>query len=96
MLTLIDEARVETQNHETMTMESVTWVVSNLALQFGKDADLRIMSCPFGVALCFGGVRSDEKGLQLFHVDPSETFVEFDAQAIGSASEGAKISLQDI
>ncbi|OBS65330.1 hypothetical protein A6R68_06153 [Neotoma lepida] len=43
--TLIDKARVETQNHwftynETMTVESVTQAVSNLALQFGEeDAD---------------------------------------------------------
>ncbi|KAF6109571.1 hypothetical protein HJG60_010839 [Phyllostomus discolor] len=63
-----------------MIMESVTWAVSNLALQFGEDADLGIMSRPFGVALCFRG--ADEKGLQLFHIDPSEIFIEFDAQAI--------------
>ncbi|NWQ84281.1 PSA5 protein, partial [Columbina picui] len=67
--TLIDKARVETQNHwftynETMTVESVTQAVSNLALQFGEeDADPGAMSRPFGVALLFGGV--DEKGPQL-------------------------------
>ena len=92
--TLIDEARVETQNHETTTMESVNQAVFNLAVQFGEEADLGIMSCAFGVALCFGGV--DEKGLQMFHICPSETFVQFDAQAIGSASESAKSSLQDV
>ncbi|KAK2526582.1 Psma5 [Columba guinea] len=48
--TLIDKARVETQNHwftynETMTVESVTQAVSNLALQFGEeDADPGAMS----------------------------------------------------
>ncbi|XP_068946545.1 proteasome subunit alpha type-5 isoform X3 [Petaurus breviceps papuanus] len=74
--TLIDKARVETQNHwftynETMTVESVTQAVSNLALQFGEeDADPGAMSRPFGVALLFGGV--DEKGPQLFHMDPLE------------------------
>ncbi|CAO2599739.1 Proteasome subunit alpha type-5 [Lemmus lemmus] len=72
--------------NETMTVESVTQAVSNLALQFGEeDADPGAMSRPFGVALLFGGV--DEKGPQLFHMDPSGTFVQCDARAIGSASE---------
>ncbi|XP_075766505.1 proteasome subunit alpha type-5 isoform X2 [Pelodiscus sinensis] len=98
--TLIDKARVETQNHwftynEIMTVESVTQAVSNLALQFGEeDADPGAMSRPFGVALLFGGV--DEKGPQLFHMDPSGTFVQCDAKAIGSASEGAQSSLQEV
>ncbi|NWR45581.1 PSA5 protein, partial [Regulus satrapa] len=88
------------QNHwftynETMTVESVTQAVSNLALQFGEeDADPGAMSRPFGVALLFGGV--DEKGPQLFHMDPSGTFVQCDARAIGSASEGAQSSLQEV
>ncbi|XP_029815664.1 proteasome subunit alpha type-5 [Manacus vitellinus] len=100
--TLIDKARVETQNHwftynETMTVESVTQAVSNLALQFGEEDT--VPSClpqsrPFGVALLFGGV--DEKGPQLFHMDPSGTFVQCDARAIGSASEGAQSSLQEV
>ncbi|KFW82562.1 Proteasome subunit alpha type-5, partial [Manacus vitellinus] len=51
-------------------------------------------SRPFGVALLFGGV--DEKGPQLFHMDPSGTFVQCDARAIGSASEGAQSSLQEV
>uniref|UniRef100_A0A673FNS1 Proteasome subunit alpha type n=1 Tax=Sinocyclocheilus rhinocerous TaxID=307959 RepID=A0A673FNS1_9TELE len=88
------------QNHwftynETMTVESVTQAVSNLALQFGEeDADPGAMSRPFGVALLFGGV--DEKGPQLYHMDPSGTFVQCDARAIGSASEGAQSSLQEV
>lgn len=36
----------------------------------------------------------DEKGPQLFHMDPSGTFVQFHAKAIGSGSEGAQQSLQ--
>uniref|UniRef100_A0A8C1NJF2 Proteasome subunit alpha type-5 n=2 Tax=Cyprinus carpio TaxID=7962 RepID=A0A8C1NJF2_CYPCA len=82
--TLIDKARVETQNHwftynETMTVESVTQAVSNLALQFGEeDAD------PGAMDSC------------LYHMDPSGTFVQCDARAIGSASEGAQSSLQEV
>lgn len=38
----------------------------------------------------------DEKGPQLFHMDPSGTFVQYDAKAIGSGSEGAQQSLKVI
>ncbi|KAF6029096.1 PSMA5 [Bugula neritina] len=98
--TLIDRARVEAQNHwftydEKMSVESVTQSVSNLALAFGDDdAEPGAMSRPFGVALLFAGI--DENGPQLFHLDPSGTFIRYDAKAIGSASEGAQQSLQDV
>jgi len=95
--TMIDKARVEAQNHwftydENMKVESVTKSISNLALQFGEDAP-GSMSRPFGVALLFAGV--DETGPQLFHLDPSGTYVKCCAKAIGSASEGAQSSLEE-
>ena len=37
-----------------------------------------------------------EKGPQLFHVDPSGTFIEYQAKAIGSGSEGAQQALQEV
>lgn len=98
--TLIDKARIEAQNHwftynERMRVESVTQAVSNMALQFGDDdADPGAMSRPFGVALLFAGV--DDDGPQLFHMDPSGTFLQYDAKAIGSGSEGAQQSLQEV
>lgn len=98
--TMIDRARVEAQNHwftynEKMSVESVTQAVSNLALAFGDDdADPGAMSRPFGVALLFAGI--DHKGPQLFHMDPSGTFIQYDAKAIGSGSEGAQQKLQDV
>ncbi|XP_046559302.1 proteasome subunit alpha type-5 [Haliotis rubra] len=98
--TLIDRARTEAQNHwftynEKMTVESVTQAVSNLALAFGDDdADPGAMSRPFGVALLFAGL--DKKGPQLFHMDPSGTFIQYDAKAIGSGSEGAQQALQEV
>lgn len=98
--TMIDRARVECQNHwfvynENMTVESCAQAVSNLAIQFGdSDDDGSAMSRPFGVAILFAGV--DEKGPQLYHMDPSGTFVQFDAKAIGSGSEGAQQSLQEV
>ncbi|XP_071961447.1 proteasome subunit alpha type-5-like [Antedon mediterranea] len=98
--TLIDRARVDAQNHwftynEHMSVESVTQSVSNLALQFGDDkSDVKVMSRPFGVALLFAGV--DKEGPQLFHMDPSGTFIKFNAKAIGSGSEGAQSQLQEV
>ena len=59
--TLIDRARVESQNHwfpydEKMQVESVAQAVSNLAIQFGdSDDDAGVMSRPFGVAMLFAG-----------------------------------------
>lgn len=98
--TMIDRARVECQNHwfvynEKMTVESTAQAVSNLAIQFGdSDDDGTAMSRPFGVAMLFAGI--DEKGPQLYHMDPSGTFVQFDAKAIGSGSEGAQQNLQEV
>ena len=31
-----------------------------------------------------------------FHMDPSGTFIEYEAKAIGSGSEGAQQSLQEV
>lgn len=42
---------------------------------------------PFGVALLIGGV--DEKGPQLFEIDPSSAFYGWKAQAIGRGAENA-------
>lgn len=101
--TMIDRARVECQNHwfvynEKMTVESTAQAVSNLAIQFGDSDDDgnhgTAMSRPFGVAMLFAGI--DEKGPQLYHMDPSGTFVQFDAKAIGSGSEGAQQNLQEV
>ncbi|CAI2169236.1 19492_t:CDS:2 [Funneliformis geosporum] len=98
--TMIDHARVAAQNHnftynEKIKVESVTQAVCDLALRFGESAhgEESIMSRPFGVALLIGGV--DEKGPQLFHADPSGTFMQYDAKAIGSGSEGAQTELQE-
>lgn len=97
--TMIDRARVECQNHwftydEKMTVESCAQAVSNLAIQFGdSDDDGAAMSRPFGVAILFAGC--DEKGPQLYHMDPSGTCFQYDAKAIGSGSEGAQQSLQE-
>ncbi len=98
--TLIEHARVEAQNHaftfdEPLDVESVAQAVCDLALRFGEGAEgeERIMSRPFGVALLIGGVDA-RAGPQLFHADPSGTYVRWSAKAIGSGSEGAQAELQ--
>ncbi|KAG2186576.1 hypothetical protein INT44_002800 [Umbelopsis vinacea] len=98
--TMIDHARVVAQNHtftydEKIKVESITQGVCDLALRFSDSAtgEKASMGRPFGVALLIAGV--DEKGPQLFHADPSGTFMSYNAKAIGSGSEGAQTELQD-
>jgi len=100
--TMIEHARVETQAHrfnynEPMRVEACTQAICDLALRFGEDrkgnAREDQMSRPFGVALLVAGV--DENGPTLFHTDPSGTFTQFDAKAIGAGSEGAQTALQE-
>lgn len=96
--TLIDRARVECQSHwfvynEKMTVESCAQAVSSLAIQFGDSADGgSAMSRPFGVAILFAGIDAGDP--QLWHMDPSGTYIQYDAKAIGSGSEGAQQNLQ--
>jgi len=100
--TLVDRARVEAQNHwftfnEKMSVESIAQGVSNLAIKFGDSDDSddsAAMSRPFGVAILFAGI--DDKGPQLYLMDPSGTYVQYDAKAIGSGSEGAQQTLVEM
>jgi 20S proteasome subunit alpha 5 len=95
--TLVEHARVETQNHrfsygEPMTVESTTQALCDLALRFGEGEE-ESMSRPFGVSLLIAG--HDENGPSLYYTDPSGTFWQCNAKAIGSGSEGADSSLQE-
>jgi len=96
--TLIDHARVDAQNYrftydEPISVESLTQSICDLALRFGEDRnDENAMSRPFGVALLMGGW--DGNTPVLFHTDPSGTFLQYAAKAIGSGSEGAQTQLE--
>jgi 20S proteasome subunit alpha 5 len=98
---LIDHARVEAQNHnfnfnEQMGVEAITQAVSDLAINFGEGYEgskRKPMARPYGVALLIGGV--DENGPQLFQTDPSGTYCEWQADAIGSGQETAMSSLKE-
>ncbi len=68
--TMIDHARVTSQNHaftydEPIKVSSVTQAVCDLALRFGESTEEEdaMMSRPFGVALLIAGI--DETGPQL-------------------------------
>ncbi|XP_054037486.1 proteasome subunit alpha type-5 isoform X2 [Rissa tridactyla] len=98
------EKRITSPLMEPSSIEKIVEIDSHIGCAMsGLIADAKTLidkarvetqSRPFGVALLFGGV--DEKGPQLFHMDPSGTFVQCDARAIGSASEGAQSSLQEV
>lgn len=98
---LIDHARVEAQNHrfnyaEAMTIEQITEAVSDLAINFGEGYEgqkRKPMARPYGVALLIAGV--DERGPQLFQTDPSGTFLQWQARAIGSGGETAMTFIKE-
>lgn len=97
---LIDHARVEAQNHsfnfnEGMDIECITQAVSDMAINFGEGYEgskSKPMARPYGVALLFGGV--DARGPQLYATDPSGTYLEWKANAIGAGHESAMDELK--
>lgn len=98
---LVDHARVESQNHtfnfnEPMGIEPIVQAVSDLAINFGEGNEgtkRKPMSRPYGVGLLIGGV--DEKGPQLFATDPSGTYCQWKANAIGSGQETALNTIKE-
>jgi 20S proteasome alpha/beta subunit len=82
---------------EPLRVESLTQALCDLALSFGEGSEgssgskSSKMSRPFGVALLLAGV--DARGCQLYHMDPSGTYTQYDAQAIGNGSEAARTIL---
>lgn len=91
---LVEHARVEAQNHrftynEPMRIDSCTLATCDLSIQFGESGGKKKqMSRPFGVSLLIAGV--DESGPQLWQTEPSGTYTEYDAQAIGAGGEAAQ------
>lgn len=103
--TLIDHGRIEAQNHrftydEAVSVEALTQSICDLALGFGEGSNKKNkekekkMSRPFGVALLIAGFDKLQ-GAQLFFSDPSGTYFQYKAKAIGAGSEGAQITLQE-
>ena len=80
-----------------MSLQSITEAVSDLAINFGEgyqDQNKRKpMARPYGVALLLAGV--DDNGPQLFQTDPSGTYLQWDARAIGSGGETAMTYIKE-
>ena len=98
--TMVDHMRVEAQNHrfsynEPIGVRAVTQSVCDLALAFGEGSRKKDgqMSRPFGTALLVAGIEGGRPFL--FHTDPSGTYTECTARAIGAGAEGAEQLLRD-
>lgn len=88
---LMDIARIKAQifkltYDEPLNVQGAVREVSDRMQIYTQFGGVR----PFGVALLMGGV--DEKGPQLFEIDPSSAFYGWQAQAIGrGATEALKV-----
>lgn len=98
--TMVDHMRVAAQDHrfsfgEPIGVKAVTESVCDLALSFGEGRKKRDgqMSRPFGAALLVSGIEDGKP--YLFHTDPSGTYTQCRARAIGGGSEGAETILRD-
>ena len=96
--TLIDNGRLEAQNHrflydEPIAVEAIAQAISDLSLRFGEGGKKKLMSRPFGVALLIAGV--DETGARLFTTDPSGMYIEFYDKASGAGMEAAQSLLHE-
>ncbi|TNV81252.1 hypothetical protein FGO68_gene16946 [Halteria grandinella] len=77
-------------------VEQITEAVSDLAINFGEGYEgskRKPMARPYGVALLIAGV--DERGPQLYQTDPSGTFLQWQARAIGSGGETAMTHIKE-
>jgi len=88
---LIERGRVKAQVYkltydEPMDVLGIVREISDIMQLYTQYGGVR----PFGVALLLGGI--DEKGAQLFELDPSSTFYGWKAHAIGrGAPEALKV-----
>ena len=70
--------------------------MSDVAINFGEGYEgskRKAMARPYGVSLLLGGV--DDKGPQLYATDPSGTYTQWQANAIGSGQETAMTTLKE-
>jgi 20S proteasome subunit alpha 5 len=67
-----------------------------MAMNFGEGYEgskRKPMARPFGVAILVAGV--DETGPKLYQMDPSGTYLEWQARAIGSGGDTAMSTLKE-
>ena len=82
----VDNARFFAQSNrliydEEVGVETVAKHLADQCQQFTQYAGVR----PFGVSLILGGINSD--GPHIYMTDPSGTYIEYDAIAIGAGSD---------
>jgi len=90
---LVDNARVKSQVYKLTYSEPINVMgcvreLSDRMQLFTQYGGVR----PFGVALLVAGI--DEKGAQLFEIDPSSAFYAWKAQSIGKGADEAFKVLQ--
>lgn len=89
--TIINRCRSICLNHEKIFgeqigVEKLMEDICNLALKFGEEKmERKIFSRPFGVSLLTAAFENGEP--RLFSIDPSGSYLEYQARAIGAASE---------
>lgn len=89
----VDNARVFAQGNklnydEPVEVETVAKYLANQCHQFTQYSGVR----PYGVALIIAGV--DQKGESIYVTDPSGTYVQYSAVAIGAGSDEATSFLE--
>lgn len=96
--TIIAKIREICLNHEKLYAEQIDTTrlmedICDLALKFGEtEFAKKIFSRPFGVSLL---IAAFEKGRPvLFNIDPSGSFLQYKARAIGAASEVVETILE--
>jgi len=97
--TIINRCRSICLNHERLFAEQIgveklMVEICHLALRFGEEkAEKKIFSRPFGVSLLVAAFEKGEP--RLFSIDPSGSYLEYDARAIGAASEVVESILEN-
>jgi 20S proteasome subunit alpha 5 len=95
--TIVKKTREFCVNHEfvynnRIPIEGIAKKLSAIALNFGeKEESRKIFSRPFGICALLAGYDSRPR---LIAVDPSGTYVEHKAKAIGSAAEAVSEELK--
>ncbi|KAI5189572.1 20S proteasome subunit alpha 5 [Nematocida sp. AWRm77] len=97
--TIIKKARENAVEHEFLfnekiPIEGIVKSLAEISLNFGeKEEYMKIFSRPFGISVLIGGYDTEAR---LFSLDPSGTYVEYSAKAIGSAAEAVTTEMKNV
>lgn len=97
--TIVNKCRNICLNHEKLFSEQIGIEklmedICDLALKFSeKDLSKKIFSRPFGVSLLIAAFENDTP--VLYSIDPSGSYLQYQAKAIGAASEVVETILEE-